>query len=93
MKKQPSASYVTKATASKSLKEQASPGGITKGDVANHGDFLRLESRSMAVTSNHKVGSITPNRLLHHLSGKGMESIPGVITNPYAHGPREAQPA
>jgi hypothetical protein len=43
MKKQPSTSYVTQATASKSLKEQASPGGITKGDVANHGDFLRLE--------------------------------------------------
>jgi hypothetical protein len=58
MKKQPSTSHVIKATASKSLKEQASPGGITKGDVANHRNY-RLEGRSMAVTSNHKVGSIT----------------------------------
>ncbi len=59
MKKQPSTSYVIKARASKSLKEQAYPGGITKGNVANHGDFLRLCSRSMAVTSDHKVGPIT----------------------------------
>jgi hypothetical protein len=49
IKKQLSASYVTKATASKSLKEQAvqREGGFTKGDVANHGDS-RLDSRSMA---------------------------------------------
>jgi hypothetical protein len=59
IKKQPSTSYVIKATASKSLKGQAYPGGNPKGDVANHGDFIRLYSRSMAVTSNHKVGSIT----------------------------------
>jgi hypothetical protein len=51
MKKQPSTSYVAQAT--------AATGGITNSDVANHGDFLRLQSRSMAVTSNHKVGSIT----------------------------------
>jgi hypothetical protein len=38
-KKQLSASYVTQATASTSLKEQAYPGGITKGDVANHRDY------------------------------------------------------
>jgi hypothetical protein len=37
-KKQLSASYVMKATASKSLSEQAYPGGFTKGDVANHGN-------------------------------------------------------
>jgi hypothetical protein len=37
-KKQLSASYVMKATASKSLNEQAYPGGFTKGDVANHGN-------------------------------------------------------
>ncbi len=37
-KKQLSASHVTKETASKSLNEQAYPGGFTKGDVANHGN-------------------------------------------------------
>ena len=46
-KKQLSASYVTKATASKSLKEQAYPGGFTKGDVANHRDY-RLVFSSVA---------------------------------------------
>ena len=34
-KKQLSASYVMKETASKSLNEQAYPGGFTEGDVAN----------------------------------------------------------
>ena len=50
MKKRPSTSCVfVTADSSESI----------TGGAANHGDFLRLESRSMAVTSNHKVGSIT----------------------------------
>jgi len=50
MKKRPSTSCVfVTADSSQSI----------TGGAANHGDFLRLESRSMAVTSNHKVGSIT----------------------------------
>ncbi len=59
MKKQPSTSYVIIATASECVKGHAEPGRRTTGDVANHGDFLRLYSRSMAVTYNHKVGPIT----------------------------------
>ena len=71
IKKQLSVSYVMKATASKSLKEQASPGGITKGDVANHGNY-RLDIRPMA--SPPRQGRVHPKlQLLHHLSGKGME--------------------
>jgi hypothetical protein len=46
-KKQLSAGYVTQATASKSLKEQAYRGGFTKGDVANHRDS-RLDCSSVA---------------------------------------------
>jgi hypothetical protein len=50
MKKRPSTSCVfVTADSSQSI----------TGGAANHGDFLRLDSRSMAVTSNHKVGSIT----------------------------------
>jgi hypothetical protein len=46
-KKQLSASYVTQATAFKSLNEQVYPGGFTKGDVANHGNS-RFDPGSMA---------------------------------------------
>jgi len=50
MKKRPSTSCVfVTADSSQSI----------TGGPANHGDFLRLDSRSMAVTSNHKVGSTT----------------------------------
>jgi hypothetical protein len=50
MKEQPSTSCVfVTADSSQSI----------TGGAAKHGDFLRLDSRSMAVTSNHKVGSIT----------------------------------
>jgi hypothetical protein len=55
-KKQLSASYVMKATASKSLKQQAYPGGFTKGDVANHRDS-RLDGSSVA-SPEGKVESI-----------------------------------
>ena len=80
IKKQPSTSYVTQATASKSLYEQAvqRDGGFTQGDVANHGDFIRLPSRSMAVTSSHKVGFIAQVSFAPPL-GKGYgTAIPGV---------------
>ena len=56
-KKQLSASYVIKATASKSLNEQAYPGGFTKGGVANHRDS-RLDRCSVA-SPEGKVESIT----------------------------------
>ena len=50
MKKRPSTSCVfVTADSSQSI----------TGGAANHGDFLRLDSCSMAVTFNHKVGSIT----------------------------------
>jgi hypothetical protein len=55
-KKQLFASYVTQATASKSLKEQAYPGGFTKGDVANHGNS-RFDRCPMA-SPQGKVESI-----------------------------------
>ena len=75
-KKQLSASYVTQATASTSLKEQAYPGGITKGDVANHRDY-RLDRSSVA--SPPRQGRVHPiSQLQYHLSGKGMKFIPGV---------------
>ena len=47
IKKQLSVSYVTQATVFKGLKEQANPGGITKDDVANHGN-CRLDLCRMA---------------------------------------------
>src|ERR1017187_4726387 len=71
IKKQLSACYVIKATASKSLKEQASPGGITKEDVANHGNS-RLDIRPMA--SPPRQGRVhTIRQLLHYLSGERLE--------------------
>jgi hypothetical protein len=66
-KKQLSASYVTRATASKCLNEQASngDGGFTKGDVANHGDY-RLDSRPVA--SPPRQGRVHPTRQLRKTS-------------------------
>ncbi|MGO8733491.1 MAG: hypothetical protein ACLQVM_11945 [Terriglobia bacterium] len=55
-KKQLSASYVMKATASTSLNEQAYPGGFTKGDVANQGNS-RFDRCPMA-SPEGKVESI-----------------------------------
>jgi hypothetical protein len=79
-KKQLSASYVTQATASKSLKEQAYPGGFTKGDVTNHGDS-RLDCRSMA-SPQGKV-EFTPYVSFCKTSGdKAMESIAGLENQP-----------
>ena len=65
-KKQLSASYVTQATASTSLKEQAYPGGITKGDVANHRDS-RLDRCSVA--SPPRQGRVHHTSQLRKTSG------------------------
>jgi hypothetical protein len=79
-KKQLSASYVTQATASKSLKEQAYPGGFTKGDVANHGNS-RFDRCPMA-SPQGKV-EFTPYVSFCKTSGdKAMESIAGLENQP-----------
>ena len=81
-KKQLSASYVTQATASKCLNEQASngDGGFTKGDVANHGDY-RLDTRPVA--SLPRQGRVHHTSRLRKTSGdKAMESIAGPGNQP-----------
>jgi hypothetical protein len=79
-KKQLSASYVMQATASKSLKEQAYPGGYTKGDVANHRDS-RLDCSSVA--SLPRQGRVHHTSQLRKTSGdKAMESIAGPENQP-----------
>jgi hypothetical protein len=81
-KKQLSASYVTQATASKSLKEQAvqRDGGFTKGDVANHRDS-RLDCSSVARPQG-KVESITHVGFCTTSGDKAMESIAGPGNQP-----------
>ena len=90
IKKQLSVSYVMIATASKSLNEQASPGGITKGDVANHRDY-RLDGSSVA-NPQGKV-EFTPQVSFVPPLGKGYEVHSRRLNKSYAQGPREAQPA
>jgi hypothetical protein len=79
-KKQLSASYVTQATASKSLKKQASRGGFTKGDVANHRDS-RFDCSS-AASPEGKVESITHVSFCTTSGDKAMESIAGPGNQP-----------
>ena len=90
IKKQLSVSYVMKATASKSLNEQASPGGITKGDVANHRDYRLV--RSSVANPQGKV-EFTPQVSFVPPLGKGYEVHSRRLNKSYAQGPREAQPA
>jgi len=80
MKKQLSASYVTQATASKSLKEQAYPGGFTKGDVANHGNS-RFDRCPMA-SPQGKVEFIPYVSFCKTSGEKAMESMAGLENQP-----------
>ncbi len=79
-KKQLSASYVNKDTASKSLKEQAYPGGFTKGDVANHRDS-RLDRCSVA-SPQGKVESIPQVTFCTTSRDKAMKFIAGPENQP-----------
>ena len=79
-KKQLSASYVMKATASKSLKEQAYPGGFTKGDVANHGNS-RFDRCPMA-SPEGKVEFIPYVSFCKTSGEKAMESMAGPGNQP-----------
>jgi hypothetical protein len=79
-KKQLSASYVTQATASKSLKEQAYPGGFTKGDVANHRDS-RFDGCSVA-SPEGKVESIPQVSFCTTSGDKAMKFIAGLEKQP-----------
>ena len=79
-KKQLSASYVTQATASKSLKEQAYPGGFTKGDVANHGNS-RFDRCPMA-SPQGKVEFIPYVSFCKTSGEKAMESMAGLENQP-----------